>query len=652
MTGVTELQATTRRQAMQQARRSRRPSRLGTQAGTAEPDHALDPEAGFPALLKQVWRRATGAGLPGGVDLLLTLDGRVPADVALRALAVTDECALEALFGVSWRRDATTSAMDRTDPEHPAFHGALGLTTGGRLLVGVPSRALSTAKEELVGVPMRVPWSAEALSHYTELVSAAGSAQRAALSDCRAWLAALGADGRDTLLQNLREAAQRTAPFVLYQGDQRYTNFRERNNLAGKTLWAAHPDCALGRLEGVPLELWAEGDVMTTVCLTLLVRSAGFARIEEANGTQLTLDHVAFLLERTRQTYNQACGAEVTPPAGSAGVAQLHELAAALSSHRRRLGGRVQLYREIHGALMHKVERAAAPAGSRVAPRERRLCARLTRQLPLQGESIAELRDGLTSDPEWLTLPLGEHTTGFEALVHATVAGARHELAADFAMSRGLRALGRLQEAIRSEDWAAVTSWELPAYYCCVVAAADASRLFDGSKARVADAAWAMSSRMQYNSWHFIAGNLPRTPAVLARDHFVPPTIPDLAYFSDQHHRGHVAARVRFSIRSPQAVTVLGRRFDGFVDLRLLRCEGPPFTEQDLLEAHRTSGLVATATELLGDLVADGAWCEVSAFDSDWHWRQVTGAPAGRHDDGSAGALLCPAHDLRVERDA
>ena len=54
----------------------------------------------------------------------------------------------------------------------------------------------------------------------------------------------------------------------------------------------------------MPLELWSDNDVVMVVCLTLLVRSAGFARIEEANGTQLTVDHVAHLLERIRRMYN------------------------------------------------------------------------------------------------------------------------------------------------------------------------------------------------------------------------------------------------------------------------------------------------------------------------------------------------------------
>jgi hypothetical protein len=161
----------------------------------------------------------------------------------------------------------------------------------------------------------------------------------------------------------------------------------------------------------------------------------------------------------------------------------------------------------------------------------------------------------------------------------------------------------------------------------------EASGYFGDSPAQLADVAWSISARMQYNSWHFIAGNLPKVPEVQARDYFVPPTIPDIAYYSDQHHHGHVAALVRFSIRSPQAVDVLGRMFSGFVDLRLLRCDGHPFDEQDLLAAHRTSAFIAKATSLAAALVADGEDIEVTSFDSGWHWATIAAAPArGREE--------------------
>ncbi|HEY7486229.1 MAG TPA: hypothetical protein VH912_17320 [Streptosporangiaceae bacterium] len=626
MTSHTERRTGSRRAALAKKRQSRRPSRLGTPAGVAaKPDYVLDDDAGFPELLQKTWRAATETpDLRTAVDTLLTLDGHVPADIQLRALGVAEESALKVLCGVSWREDGRARrALEPADA--PAFLGELGLNTSGRVVVRVPSRGPLAGEEDLVDGVLRVPWSAQAVADYQDELSRAADRSAEAVADCRAWLAAAGQRWRDDLLEELKEAARRTAPFVFYQEDKQYTNFRDRNTLTGKTLWPGHPDCALSSLQGLPLELWSDHDTMTVVCLMLLVRSAGFARIEEANGTQLTVDHVAHLLERTRRTYNGVPGGREIPPAASATVRDLNDLATALGTRRREVTQTVQLYREIHGPLMHKIERVAESPGDAARGREGALCARLRDRLPITGGTLAELGDSLAASPEWLSRPRGDFGTGLESLVYETVSAATDAFDVDFAMSRGIRSLPRLIQALREEDWAQITEWEIADYFCCVVPRPEARRLFGDSPAQVADIAWSISSRMQYNSWHFIAGGLPKVPVVTDRDYFVPPTIPDLAHYSDQHHRGHVAARVRFSIRSPQAVDILGRTFNGFVDLRLLRCVGMPFDEQDLLAAHRGSAFIATATARTAALVADGADAEVTAFDTDWHWATIAG---------------------------
>ncbi|HET9517936.1 MAG TPA: hypothetical protein VFO77_09450 [Actinoplanes sp.] len=611
------------REARRRARLSRRPSRLGTAAGSApRPDRVFADDAGFPGLLARVWKRAVAAPtLAECVDILLTLDGHVPADVQLRALRTSEGCALEVLCGVSWR------GRGRSEPStggQTAFLGEIGLTTGGRIAVRVPSQRALAEEEDLVDGTLRVPWSAAVLARYRDGMMHAAQQESAAVAECRGWLAASGTDGRDLLLDELKDAAMRTAPFILYQDGKRYTNFRERNNLVGKTLWPGHPDCAFSSLQGVPLELWSDNDVVLVVCLILLIRSGGYGRIEEANGTQLTLGHVAALLEQTRLRYNAASPAEPVP-AAAVTVAAQYDLATRLAARRRDIVSRVQLYREIHGPLMHKVERVAAPLGQTAARREQEICSRLRQRLPLTGNTLNELADSAVAAPGWLAEPAGGFGTGLESLIYEAVAAARAAFAADFAMSRGMRSLSTLIAALRAGDWPRIAQWELPEFFCCVVPDPAARKHFAGSAAALADVAWAMSARMQYNSWHFIAGNLPKTPEVAARDYFVPPAIPDIAYYSDQHHHGHVAARVRFSIRSPQPVEILGHSFGGFVDLRLLRCEWPPFGEQDLLAAHRTSALIARATTAAAAECARGAALDVRAFDSAWHWATIAG---------------------------
>ncbi|WP_431331476.1 hypothetical protein ACPZ13_36715 (plasmid) [Streptomyces sp. IPPR8] len=644
-----------RRAANARKRISRRPSRLGLVAGaTLKPDRVREADAGFPGLLKRAWRRAEQTDdLRSFVEVLLTLDGHVPADVQLRALSAAEEAALAALCGLSWRAPATAAPDDAApataapgdaapataapgdatsgDAEETVFSGEIALATSGRIVLRVPSAAPLKA-DGLVGGVRRVPWTRATLDAYRAQLRRAEDRVARTVADCRGWLAEQGAEGRGELLEQAKEAALRTAPFVLYQQGRQYTNFRDHNTLTGKTLWPGHPDCALSSLQDLPLELWSDHDVQLVVCLTLLIRSAGPGRVEEANGTQLTVDHVAHMLERIRVGYNAALGRDQVPPAASATVADLHELAVSLRSHRGEVARQAQLYREIHGALMHKIEKVAGPCADLARAREDAVTARLTSRLPLSGDNLAELGEALAAAPGWLAAPHGDFATGLEALVYESAAAATEAFEADFAMSRGMRSLPDLITALREERWAEICDWEITRFFCCVVPDPSAARHFGDSAAALADAAWAMSSRMQYNSWHFIAGNLPKAPEVVDRDHFVPPTIPDVAFYSDQHHHGHVNNNVRFSIRSPQSVVVDGRRFNGFVDLRLLRCDGAPFGEQDLLAAHRVSAFTARATGLVAELAAAGEQIEVTAFDSPWHWSAVTGGadPATR----------------------
>jgi len=628
-----------RRESNARKRISRRPSRAGVPAGTVKPDREFDPEAGFPGLLKQTWQRAEQAeDLRSFTEVLLTLDGYVPADIQLRALSAPEEAALKVLCGLSWRAPQEGARVDEgsQDEAETVFLSEIGLSTTGRIVLRVPSQE-PLDRRNLVGGVRRVPWTADHLRAYHRESTAAAARLAETTADCRTWLREQGPDGRDELLTGAREAALRTAPFVLYQQQQRYTNFREANNLTGKTLWPGHPDCVLSSLQGLPLELWSDHDVQLVVCLTLLIRSAGPGRVEEANGTQLTVDHVAHMLERIRLGYNTIPGAAPVPAAASRTVAALDDLARALHERRRTPGLGAQLYREIHGALMHKIERVAQAPGDRARVREDALCARLTAVLPLTGTTLAELGEGLAAAPGWLAEPHSGFGTGLEHLVYETVATTTEVFEADFTMSRGIRSLPALVQALRAERWAEICDWDITRFFCCVVPHPSAARHFGGSAANLADAAWAMSSRMQYNSWHFIAGNLPRTEEVTDRDHFVPPTIPDIAFYSDQHHHGHVNNKVRFSIRTPQAVEVDKRRFNGFIDLRLLRCEGTPFDEQDLLAAHRVSAFVAQATSQAAAMAAAGRAVEVTAFDSPWHWSAIaggepdaTGTPAGQ----------------------
>ncbi|WP_327257954.1 hypothetical protein [Streptomyces sp. NBC_01244] len=621
-----------RRAANARKRQSRRPSRLGLAAGaTPKPDRVREEDAGFPGLLARVWRKTSAAAdMRSALDTLLTLDGHVPAEVQEGGLRTADAAALKVVAGLSADvREPAGAVADPTEHAEPTvFLGEIGLTTGGRVVVRVPSQQPLAKQHTLVAGVLRVPWTQRHLDEYRREVTTAQERFDRYTADSRRWLAEQGPEGREALLAQLTEGAQRTAPFMLYIEDKQYTNFRDTNTVVGKTLWPGHPDCVFGSLAGLPLDLWSDHDALLVVGISLLIRSAGYGRIEEANGSQLTPDNVSRLLEHTRRNYNGALGGERIPAAGpDAGIDALMALATALGTHRPEVTRTAQLYREIHGALIHKVERVAAPYGEVAADRDRQVTDHLRATLPVAGDRLAELRLADDTDPAWLARPHGEFGTGLEAVVYEAVAATTAAFGADFSMSRGIRSLPELVRALRAEAWDEISSWGITDFFCCVVPAQEARRHYGDSLATLADTAWAMSSRMQYNSWHFIAGNLPRTQKVLERDHFVPPTIPDIAHFSDQHHHGHVNNMVRFTIRSPQSVEVCGRPFNGFMDLRIVRADGEPYTEQEMLAAHQVAAFIARMTQQAAVLAEQGEQAGVTAFDSAWHWTSVTGTP-------------------------
>jgi len=103
----------------------------------------------------------------------------------------------------------------------------------------------------------------------------------------------------------------------------------------------------------------------------------------------------------------------------------------------------------------------------------------------------------------------------------------------------------------------------------------------------------AVSTRMRYNSWHYAPSYFDHASIPPMRGWFHAPRMADTAEWSDQHHNGHVHAAVRYSIRSPQPVTIRGTVLSGFVDLRMMRQTGEPYSLADL-------GTAIAYTEALG----------------------------------------------------
>lgn len=615
-----------RRAALLKARESKRPSRQGTRAGVSTPDHSLD-DSGFPRLLAGALASARAADdLDQALEQLFTLGGHVPAETSRAALTGQESAALAVL---SEEREPNGGA-------EPVFNGFVGLTATGKTVVATPQRPRLEHHDHILGVARRVTWSLAQLEEYSERYEAGRCADREEAEQCRSWLSGRSAEGVAELLDEIARSNALTAPMVIYRDLSLYTNHRERNNLPGKTLWRDSNESMFSHLRGLPVRHWPADDAVFITCYWLLLKSGGHFRVEELNGTQFSLRAVAELFARKRDSYGTG------PSSGAGTVADieptpwnLESVGGEIAERRLRSLATRTHYREIHGPLLNKREKIATPT-PRVEERQRQVLERITSATPLEGDSPAEALEEFARAPAWLVEPSGNFKLGFEHLVYETVLALRDHCAADMAMSRGKRSVSALADALARNDWETICGWELPEFYCCVLPAESALGRFDDSWTALADSVWAISARMQFNCWHHMAGNLPEVPAVLERDRFSPPTMPDVAYFSDNHHRGHTRNHIRFTIRSPHAVTVSGLEFRGFTDVRLLRYDDVPFTEEDLIVTDRVAALLAGANQVLATMAQNAVLPRVEAFDHTWHRRWVEDhlAPPSDRDRG------------------
>ncbi|MEK8141880.1 hypothetical protein NKH18_02165 [Streptomyces sp. M10(2022)] len=376
------------------------------------------------------------------------------------------------------------------------------------------------------------------------------------------------------------------------------------------------------------MDVWSDHDVQLVVCLTLLIRSAGFGRVEEANGTQLTVDHVAHMLQRVRRNYNGVPGGtRVARPSRTASRRSATSLSRCARAARRRSGTPSSTARSTAPSCTRS---SGWPRPRRRGPRPRgRRLRTAARPAAPDRRHAGGARPRGRRFPGWLAEPHGDFATGLESLVYEAVAASAEAFEADFAMSRGMRSPPELIRALREESWAEICDWDITRFFCCVVPLPGARRHFADSVATLADTAWAMSSRMQYNSWHFVAGNVPRVPAVIAGTTSCRPPSPT----SRSTPTSTTTATSTTWCDSPSAPAGRrGRRTP------VQRIHGPaaaalrrhPLRRAGCARRPQRVGIHRRGHGRAAALAADGVPIEVTAFDSAWHWSAITGTAPRR----------------------
>lgn len=548
---------------------------------------------GLAGLRDDILREAAGIQEPvARVTHVVSLGGRIAPHLGLAASARSERLAWRSIAGWAAQIGRPKRKLG-TLRVWQDRHGRVRLRYDGKRLL--PQLARGSVDGPIIA-ELKLDDHAESL--VAEAVQEGERLDRADAEVLADWEASLTDEACQTMLATLSDAAQQSAPLLLFVGDELFSNLSDEN-LAGKALL---PGARQNALRPRPLrEFLADRPAVRMLALStwLLYQAGGPHRLEERNWSQVTPTHVHEHLSATLRGY----GAPTAEFHEAPGSAELSSLAVTAREERGRLTQECQSYRFIWGPILRKQERYARQDA--VATAE---------QVFAEALSATRLHTG--SDPDAPGLRL----SAFEEAIATAVAAVMRVTEADIAMSRGHRNPRELAAALAAENWAELAAREQDEFFCCVLPSARAA--VSGTRPNLTLELWAIAARMTYNCWHFFGGNLADVPEVRARDRFIPPRLPDIAVWTDQHHRGHIATDVRFSVRAPAPATLAGRKLWGFCDIRLMRFSGRPFTEEEMLVGLAGARHVGCLTSDLAELSpVAGELSHVTAFDRAWYLR-------------------------------
>lgn len=353
----------------------------------------------------------------------------------------------------------------------------------------------------------------------------------------------------------------------------------------------------LRRLARTPLSKWTLAEQFGVIALRALFLSGRSVRFEEFNGAQLSALRLLERFGELEAAYATAKGTAILPVPNS-----LFERAAAIQAAAGSLTGKPYVrHRVINGVTYVKTERVVA------TPRRSHDQA-LPEELASLCESWLSRPRAITEPPEQVLARLTQHAllhpdmdacserrtpagSALERLMECVVSSAVRETGSDYGMSSSFRDVSVLMTQNSRDLHERVLRLKPLDFFTCVVSRAGLFSRFGKDFTKHIYAA--VQKRMQFNRWHFIAGNFQGDVVPTSRHYYYPPLIPDIAEWADLHHGGHINGRVRYSIRAPgpdmglSPLRIGAHEYRGFYDVRVVRCEGPAFTVDEMLTVRR-----------------------------------------------------------------
>lgn len=479
------------------------------------------------------------------------------------------------------------------------------------------SKADYNAQSEFLTLLGHVELSEQELCDYNKL----RAAEKTALEIERGkMLSYLSLNGFDSVCGELLNLSEHMAPLIYYVGEKCISNFYQvgKSGFELEVTLREVLNSVMKERENSPIEF-----ITLAYCMHLLARSGGYTRLEEQNSCQLSPERLGKFFEAKYNFYSNF--SEVFVDRASFCLASLEKKAETLAHMRKIIEARHRFARHINGLNVRKKEiilpvaaigangspGTSSPLANTIALLQRGLGADFSAQEIFFGDSFEQLLCEVSG-------PVGcAFASRFEALIDFVVREAVCATGSDFGMTRGTRDYKEFADAKSKDKPAIVCEWGQAHYFCHVV---PSERIKDTYSSKTLSTILnAVSGRMRYNSWHYAPSYFEPNSIPAAREWFYAPRLADIADHSDHHHAGHVHATVRYSIRSPLPISIGEQMLPGFIDLRLMRQAGEPYSEADLVTAIiYTEALQFLYQKLMNFLIIDARKFEFKFGDKKW----------------------------------
>lgn len=430
----------------------------------------------------------------------------------------------------------------------------------------------------------------------------------------------------DEIVKNIHFICYHMAPVMYYTAQETITNFYQYNNFI-REMGGPSEFYLLNDLIGKPVEEWSEEHCLLIYSLHALFLSGPPARGEEFNAKQVNPNSIKRFFETKWEEYGHYDTNLIEDEDKKRFVSgDLLEKAKLLNETRSKLTHRNTFYRSVNGLNLLKKEEMFAKTEINnmlnLLPQD--IQHYFTRVYKIKVEHYDDLYPGvrslIRSNNEDIASLHPNIMLPLEEVIHAVIDSAVRFTKSDMGMSRSLRDFKQLIHAHDHNLYTEACNWKQTDFFCCVVPNASLVKALVDKGPLLPSILKSVSIRMQYNSWHYTPGNFKIQDVPADRHFYFPPVMPDTAVWSDQHHRGHIHASVRHSIRSPYHIMYKGKRYNAFFDLRLMRQRGDEYTLEDLQHAIRYTMYLYQIYQAIFDAIAEGELSfKFESFTKEWY---------------------------------